>query len=417
MMLVSEIDFDVIHTYLEEQRWVNGYEFVAYPDSGFPIEKYEMALFNSEEEAREYCSEVSTASEEFKFLSVRSAYRAMQYVSQKLIAKIERNGAIDVTAMIKIYHQQLEYKQLTNNKKGEVMNDQEKNGTVLNEQNFTLICDRMTYCGIDEIPTDKLREAMLTKAEKIDLKTEVSLGEMGRSTGKAEVTLHLSKSQSSDNYYLNSYTLNVASEDKNILPIKQKFYVDNGIKVREAYNLIEGRSVFKTQINQSGQPYKAWLHINFKDTDDNGNFQLERFGEKYGYDLEAKLSKLPIPKLAEPEYKAEVIKSLEAGNRVQVEYNIDGKDAVRYIEAVPQYKSLNVYGEDHKLIRTQNKKSNSQSQNSNSQTTDQKTALKDDESKAKSQENGVKGSQSKVDQKTQGNVTAKGSGRNRSVSV
>ena len=59
--------------------------------------------------------------------------------------------------------------------------------------------------------------------------------------------------------------------------IKQTFYVgkeEANITLKEAYNLMSGRAVYKEKLsNSEGQEYKAWLQLDFKVTDKNGNFK------------------------------------------------------------------------------------------------------------------------------------------------
>lgn len=378
-MLVKEQDIAEIKDYLQSERWNNGYEYVAYPDDGFPVDKYQLMCFGTDKEAQEYCHEAFSVMEKFNFIGIRTAYRTMLEGLQGLVPLIQRNGAIDVAAMVLERHQNLQNEQLiySKHKKGEVMNVQEKNENTVNEENFSLIGQRIKGCGFTEIPEEKLKEAMMTKADQIEVASQVTFENMGKTEGKADVTFHLSRSKNTDNYFFTSYTLQVASGDKNIFSPKQKFYVDSNIKAREGYNLLEGRSVYKTQINQAGQPYKAWLHLDFKNTDKNGNYLIDRYGENYGFDLEGKLKELPIKDFEKPEVKREIIQSIEEGNRQTVTYVVDGKDETRHIEAVPQYKLINVYNEDHRLVRENRLNAGEQKKNaqSNERAVDEKTGI------------------------------------------
>ena len=56
---------------------------------------------------------------------------------------------------------------------------------------------------------------------------------------------------------------------------------------------MDGRFVNKDLANKEGQIYNAWIQMDFKQSDDNGNFKLKQYHQNYGYDLEAVLSKVP----------------------------------------------------------------------------------------------------------------------------
>src|SRR5690348_536904 len=72
--------------------------------------------------------------------------------------------------------------------------------------------------------------------------------------------------------------------------------------------------------------------------------------ENYGYDLEATLSKHAIKELGNQEYKSNLIDSLKKGNLQSVTFQINGPDQKRYIEANPQFKTINIYYSDMQRI-------------------------------------------------------------------
>ena len=61
---------------------------------------------------------------------------------------------------------------------------------------------------------------------------------------------------------------------------------------------MNGRAVNKDLTTKEGQKYNAWVQMDFKDTDSNGNFKMKQFHENYGYNIEQALAKLPIKELA-----------------------------------------------------------------------------------------------------------------------
>ena len=71
-----------------------------------------------------------------------------------------------------------------------------------------------------------------------------------------EVAMNLCKSDSSDMYFFNNYLPLKKGKDERA---EQTFYPNKGKGVtgKEAFNLLDGRSVHKDLVTKEGQPYKA----------------------------------------------------------------------------------------------------------------------------------------------------------------
>jgi phosphoglycerate-specific signal transduction histidine kinase len=100
-------------------------------------------------------------------------------------------------------------------------------------------------------------------------------------------------------YFFNSYQVSLA-KDENSPKMNQSFYIEksNNITLKEAFNLMNGRAVNKDLTNKEGQLYNAWVQLDFKNADAQGNYKLRQFHQNYGFDLEKVLSALPIKELA-----------------------------------------------------------------------------------------------------------------------
>ena len=147
--------------------------------------------------------------------------------------------------------------------------------------------------------------------------------------------------------------------------LEQIFYINKGssITMKEAYNLMEGRSVNKDLTNKEGQVYNAWVQMDFKDADANGNFKLNHYHQNYGYDLESAVSKYPIKELGNPKFKDDLMDSIKKGNRQSVTFLNEGKEEKHFIEANPQFKTINVY--DANMQRIDNRQSKTEKQGEN----------------------------------------------------
>ncbi len=125
----------------------------------------------------------------------------------------------------------------------------------------------------------------------------------------------------------------------------------SGVTLKEAYNLLEGRAANKDLINNEGQKYNAWMQLDFKNQDENGNYKMKQFHQNYGYDLEKALSVLPIKELNIPEEKEKLVRSLEKGNIQSVSFEKGGNQERMFVEANPQFKTVNVFDGQMKKVQ------------------------------------------------------------------
>jgi len=128
--------------------------------------------------------------------------------------------------------------------------------------------------------------------------------------------LHFKRSATTDIYFFNSYDASL-KRDQQAEKMDQSFYMgkDNNITLKEGYNLWSGRAVNKDLTNKEGKIYNAWLQMDFKQTDQAGNFKLKQFHSSYGFDLEKELAKHLINELQNPQDKSGMVNSLQKGNR------------------------------------------------------------------------------------------------------
>lgn len=168
---------------------------------------------------------------------------------------------------------------------------------------------------------------------------------------KVESSLNFKYSPTTEKYYFNSYdaTLQKANAD---VSRSQTFYANygNSTTLKEAYNLLDGRSVNKDLINQQEQPYNAWVKLDFENKTEKGNYEVLRYTEAYGFDLRGSLEKYPIKEMATPEKADRLLQSLEKGNVQSVTFEKEGRDVRMFVEASPKYKNVNVYDADMKLV-------------------------------------------------------------------
>jgi hypothetical protein len=187
---------------------------------------------------------------------------------------------------------------------------------------------------------------------------------------RVEATLHLKKSATSDFYFLNKFDLQLQKEGQ-ANAVKQTFYLtkrnkgneaedgskqrlENKYTLKEGYNLLAGRPVFKDLVSQEGKEYQAWVKLNLKNVQNNGNFELKQYHTNYGFDLEKTLNNYPIKELANPQYKQSLVDSLQRGNLQKATFvGPDGKEVKLLISPNITFGSLNVYDQNKQRMPTE----------------------------------------------------------------
>jgi hypothetical protein len=226
----------------------------------------------------------------------------------------------------------------------------------MNEKNFEYLKDQIKYTGFGEGLEIELKEKMQKEEPNFTLNHNAQYG-----NDTALATLNFKKSKESDMYFFNSYKVELQKGDSKEA-LEQTFYINksSNITMKEAYNLMEGRAVNKDLTNKEGEVYNAWVQMDFKQADTNGNFKLNQYHQNYGYDLEATLAKHPIKELENPKYKEDLMDSMKKGNLQSATFIKDGNENKQYIEANPQFKTINIY--DGNMQRIDNRQSKDEKQ-------------------------------------------------------
>lgn len=240
----------------------------------------------------------------------------------------------------------------------------------MNEKNFEYLRDQIKYTGFGEALDSQLKEKMQKEEPNFTLTHNAQYG-----NDTAAATLNFNKSKESDLYFFNSYKVELQKENSKE-NLEQTFYINKGsnITMKEAYNLMEGRSVNKDLTSKEGEVYNSWVQMDFKQSESNGNFKLNHYHKNYGYDLEAALSKHPIKELETPKYKEDLINSLKKGNLQSATFLKEGNEIKQYIEASPQFKTINIY--DNNMKRIDNRKAQEEKQSETQQTSEKQGSKK-----------------------------------------
>lgn len=216
----------------------------------------------------------------------------------------------------------------------------------MNEKNFEYLKDNIKYMGFGEKLNEQLENNLKQGKDEFQLgfKTEINKKPF-------EANLNFRKSDNTDMYFFNSY--NASLQRSNGEKVDQTFYLNHskGVTAKEAYNLLEGRSVHKDLVNKDDVPYKAWIQLDFKERDKNNNHKVDQFHENYGFDLKAAVSKFPVTDLKDPEKEKALMQSLQKGNVQSVAIEKDGSTHKIFIEANPQFKTVNLFDGQMKRVQ------------------------------------------------------------------
>lgn len=254
----------------------------------------------------------------------------------------------------------------------------------MNEENYEYLSKQILKTGFGEGHRDKLKENMQSATPEFSI---FHSQDFGRDNTVA--TLHFRKSDDSERYFFNRFTLLLKNE-QHPEPIKQTFnqyYMQDNVTLKEGYNQLSGRAVFREFTPKEGEKYKAWEVLDFKNVDKSGNYETKKY---YRLDLERELDKFAVKEMLTDPEKKYLMESLQRGNRQSATVLIAGEEKKVFIEAAPQFKSLNFYDSDMKRINTQ---SLSQGKEGESQKQEEKKEIKQ-EQKAGDSDEGAAGNQS-----------------------
>ncbi|KAF2342873.1 hypothetical protein [Flavobacterium tistrianum] len=340
-MIIDLADAEMLLSFSSEMSDL-GYRFCAYNvEKVYNSENVE--FFRSELDAQEYCLVMANDANHYQSLPIELLLDDLRALMRSAI-DTSCNEAFDLTG----------YAQWEREKR-EIM-ENNLNGNIMNQKNLEFLADQIKYTGFGEALQPILKE-QLEKGEKEF--TVLHEANFEKSAFKCE--LSFKKSDQSDMYFFNSYKAMLSKEGAPHT-LEQIFYMgkDNNFTMKEAFNLLEGRSVNKDLMTKEGEKYNSWISLDFKDAEPNGNFKMNHYHHNYGYNLEAALEKHSIKELQTPESRESLLGSLKKGNIQSVTFVVNGEEKRRFVEANPQFKTIRVY--DESMLRINDRQSREQKQ-------------------------------------------------------
>ncbi len=323
-----------------------GEHWMAYNQSLYFIDKDDVHFFKFKDDAKEFANNNFSDKDTYHvicFDSILDIYRELPYgekMENGLVNDPDTNGLYNKegNSFTDALIEDIEQKQLS------LFNSQIKT-YIMNNENFQYLSDNLKYMGFGEnLKADLEKNLSEGRADfQLNYKAEINKKPF-------EVTMNFRKSDTSDMYFFNNY--HASLEKSNGEKAEQTFYLNKGKGVtgKEAFNLLDGRAVHKDLVTKEGQPYKAWIQLDPSSKDKNNNFEVKQFHENYGFDLKAAVEKFPITDLKDPEKEKALMQSLQKGNVQSVTIEKDGTSHKMFIEADPQYKKVNLYDSNMKLV-------------------------------------------------------------------
>ncbi|MES2376052.1 MAG: hypothetical protein V4553_05725 [Bacteroidota bacterium] len=199
---------------------------------------------------------------------------------------------------------------------------------------------------------DDIAGPLLTKMEQ-NL-TEFTLDHT-RKFGNDEMrsTLYFSKGDQKDYTFFNKFDTTLMQEGKEDLT--QTFFVGPkyNYTLQERYNMMDGRAAYREQpvmkpvagddgvakMKPTGETYFAWRALDFKASDQYGNFNPKIMF----WNHQKEVLKYPIKGIEENYDKERLLRRLEKGNKVDVTLLKDGQELSAKMTANPKMMRLDFY--------------------------------------------------------------------------
>ncbi len=211
--------------------------------------------------------------------------------------------------------------------------------------------DQMKYLGFGEgeqLHKD-LEKGLGSEEKQFEIKT---VSDRTLPGNRMDFFLKFNKSDQGG-VFLNSYRAELTNEQNEKHVHNFSVGKENSYTAKEAVNLLEGRAVkteFKNPETEKPSPAFVKLKLN-EEKNDYGNYKLEVYNENYGVDTAKIVDKAGLV-FDKPEYRDNVIKSLEKGNVVKVKFSQDNQIVEGKAVLNPQYKNLNLYDSEMNRINT-----------------------------------------------------------------
>ncbi|HLP36992.1 hypothetical protein [Lacibacter sp.] len=320
-----------------------GKQYMVYNNSIYYLDQTDVYFFETRIEANSFAADNISDHDRFHVLPFKSIADLLAKIpygeqfNQSSINDPDQNGLYnrDGNAFTDALIEHFESTQISKH----------QNLNNMNQENLQYLSDNLKYMGFGDALKADLEKNLQEGKPEFKLEFFNEIGNKG-----FEASLNFRKSDSTDMYFFNNYqaTLHRSNGDE----VNQTFYLTKGkgVTAKEAFNLLDGRAVHKELLNKEGQPYKAWLQLDFENKDKNNNFEVKQYHENYGYNLKDAVAKYAVSELNDPDKSKSLLQSLEKGNVQAITIEKDGNSQRMFIEADPQFKKVTLYDGNMKMM-------------------------------------------------------------------
>lgn len=237
------------------------------------------------------------------------------------------------------------YSQIKYGERLETLLNQSKNN-FMNLQNLDYLKENLRLMGFGDKLHADLEKNIQQGFPEFVLKMQSEF------SGKnMDTALYFKRSDQSDMYFFNRFDAHLHHRNDASKDVQQTFYLNkgHGVTLKEAFNLLEGRAVHKELSGKEGK-FNAWIQLDFKEKEENGNYKTKQYHQNYGYNLEASLKAFPIKELGNEQQRERLMMSLQKGNVQSLTMTAGGREQMFFVEANPQYKTVTVYDAHMKML-------------------------------------------------------------------
>lgn len=246
--------------FLNEQA-KNGFLVVAIPDEDRKLDIADLVCFKNSFDVLEYCFENSTDDDILRFVTIAWLQKSLQEIinSNKLADEASAKLVPAENVAIPEHH---------------TINST-INKSIMDEKTLAFNEGQLLKVGMKEAFTPELQMKMEQGIPLIQHEFKKIYDR-----DHVNATLYLKKSETSGHYFLNKFDLSLQKEGETN-QVSQTFYLnwknvpkeegsdqtlrkENKYTIKEAYNLLSGRPVFKNLVSKDGADYQAWVKLDFK---------------------------------------------------------------------------------------------------------------------------------------------------------
>jgi hypothetical protein len=204
----------------------------------------------------------------------------------------------------------------------------------MEKTNYDFLCEDLKFLGFGETLKDALEEAMDENPSSFELAFSHTInGE------NIHAILYFEKPDPLGYFFFTKYEMVLRDSHHQFTIFKGK-----AITVKEGYNLLCGRAVFKQLVAKNNQKYNAWLQLDLNVRENEG-FKVNTYHESYGYDLSAALNEFSIETPSSNWDRAMLLRSLQKGNLQAAFLKVNGENRKVLMEANPKGKNVIIHKE------------------------------------------------------------------------